>query len=348
MTAGKKPSYKELEARLADAENALSAVRSGEVDAMLCNRAVYLVRLRELEQALRKSKEELEHRVKKRTEELGKKNIFLEREIKKNKIVLDQLDEERKKLINTCRQRDFLSRMLVDLLEKDRREISNALTDQIGQIMTGIRIQLENLGRMRTEDGNFLAARLGPVQELLGQTMDQIRNIALQLRPEILQRLGLLPAVKDFIDEIRQNHGYRIRFYTKGIPEDFRDGRKDLAIFRIIQESVHNIINHAKATEIHINLTQRNGIVTLTIEDDGIGFGYEDTSHEQDVGGKQRLGITIMRERAFMVGGDFRIDSSPGRGTCIQTEIPLFETDENHIKQKPHSNHLNTKRNNVG
>jgi signal transduction histidine kinase/CheY-like chemotaxis protein len=329
MTADATPTYEELQIRLAAAENALTAIRNDEVDAIVSTGNIYLVRLREIERALRQSEETLETRIHQRTKGLEEKNVALEREIANSKSLQAQLKNQTEKLINAYRQRDFLSRNLVDFLERDRREIGNTLHDQIGQMLTGVSLQLEELSRMETEDGAVrLGERLEPIQGLLRDAMDQIRNISRHLRPEILERFGLITAVTDFIDDIRQHYDLSIRFYTKGISQDFKDGEKDLAVYRIIQESVHNALKYAAATEIFINLTERNGVLFLSIEDNGIGFDYNDFSAKQYSQGRTHLGISIMRERAFTAGGVFRIDTAPGRGVCIQAEIPLFETDD--------------------
>lgn len=276
--------------------------------------------------ALKMAYDELENRMRNRTKSLEEKNASLEREIQKNICFQQQLKKEREKLVAAYRQRDFLSRQLVDLLERDRREIGFALHDQIGQMLTGISIQLEGLRGMRSADGKPLASCIEPIQILLRKTMQQTKDISLHLRPEILERFGLIHSVKEFIAEIQKYSRIRIYFYNKGFCENFRDGVKDLVIYRIIQESVTNALKHAQATEIFINLAKRNDYAFLTVEDNGSGFDYDKTVQKIDPAVKS-LGITIMRERASLAGGVFRIDSSPGHGTCIQAEIPLSDTE---------------------
>ena len=276
--------------------------------------------------ALKKAYDNLELRVEDRTKELEKKNTSLEQEIQKNVYFQLQLEEERGKLISAYRQRDFLSRQLVDFLERDRREIGSALHDQIGQMLTGISIRLEDLRDMCAKEGCSHGFQLASVQDLLREVMNQTRNISRHLRPEVLEKFGLILAVKDFIDEMQKYSDARIYFYTKGINDDFKDGVIDLVIYRIIQESLNNALKYADATEIFVNLNRREDLIYLTIEDNGVGFDYEKLSKKSYSVDHSPLGLSIMRERAFMTGGAFRIDSFPGRGTCIQTEIPLTET----------------------
>ncbi len=322
------PTYGELEARLAAAENALTALRNEEVDAVVSARNIYLVRLRKIERALRQAKEELETRVQERTKELEEKNRILEREIKKSNLLQAQLKNQTERLLAAYRQRDFLSRNLVDFLERDRRDIGNTLHDEVGQVLTGISMKLEELTDMPTGDAIRLKDRFAAMQGLLRGAMDRVRDISCQLRPEILEKFGLLEAVTELIAEIRDYYGQTIHFYTKGISPDFKDGVKDLAIYRIIQESVHNAIKHAAAAEIFITLTKRDHAISVSIEDNGVGFDYADYSDKQRLRGQSHLGISIMRERASTVGGVFGVDAFPGRGVCIQAEIPLVETDD--------------------
>ncbi len=281
---------------------------------------------KKVEKALQESKERLELCVNERTAELNRKNETLKTEIAKNEIFQAELKAEREKLFVAYQKRDFLSRQLVDLLERDRREIGSALHDQIGQVMTGILIRLEELCELRAADGMPLASRIEPIQALLSEAMEQTRNISRYLRPEILERFGLIHSVKEFIDEIQKYFPGKIYFYHKGICENFKDGVKDLVIYRIIQESLHNTLKHAQATEIFINLTKRNDYFFLAVEDNGSGFDYDKIFEKTDPCVKS-LGITIMRERASLAGGAFRIDSSPGHGTCVQAEIPLSDVD---------------------
>ena len=284
---------------------------------------------KELESLLERSYEELEKRVHERTSDLNEKKRELEI---LNKELLEEIDKRKKfevdlkdkgeKVLAAYRQRDFLSKRLVDLLEKERHEIGSTLHDHIGQILTGVNIELEGLKKIQTGDGSELSDRLEYAQALLRDAITQARNISHNLRSDVLEKFGLIDSVRQLIKEMEKQSHFKIHLFTKNIPEDLKKDGKDLTIYRLIQEALTNITKHARAKEIFINITQKDKCIRLTIEDDGTGFDY-DTLHDQKNPSRVPLGIIIMRERVSMLGGEFRIESQPGRGTYINAQIPL-------------------------
>ena len=215
-----------------------------------------------------------------------------------------------------------MSRRLVDLLEKERHEIGSSLHDQIGQILTGVSMHLEELKQHGTDDASALTDRVGQIQALVRKAMKQAKRISHGLRSEVLERFGLVASIRHLINELEEQCDLKVYLFVKDIPKGFQGGKKGLAIFRLVQEGLNNIVKHAGATEVFINLAKRDGTVFLSIEDDGVGFDYNKL-HEGDDVGIGPLGITIMRERISQIGGDFHVDSRPGRGTCITAEIPV-------------------------
>ncbi len=248
-------------------------------------------------------------------------NENLLKEIDKRKKFETELKDKAEKVLTAYRQRDILSRNLVDLLEKERHEISNTLHDQVGQILAGIAIQLEGLKAIRTEDGSALAGRVEPIQDILRKGMTQTRNLSYSLRSDVLERFGLIASIRNLIEEVQKLSGLKIHLFTKNICQEFKDMRKSLTIYRVIQESLTNAVKYAKAKEVFISLNQRNKFVSLTIEDDGKGFNCDNIAYTESF--NSPLGITIMRERVSMAGGDFRIESKSGKGTHIHAQIPL-------------------------
>jgi len=319
--AAEKPTYDELEAKLAEVEKMINTVRNDQTNAVLTKKIIYLMRLKKMKEVFRKSKDELKIQVADRTAELKKSNEELRREIEKRKKFEADLRTQGEKILAAYRQRNYLSQRLVELLERERREIGRTLHDQIGQIFSGIFLQLETLKDIRTEDGSVLADRVEPIQDILKEGITQTRHISHFLRSDVLERYGLVTSLKSLAEEVQKQSDLKIYLFTKNIPQTLKEGGKDLTIYRVLQESLTNIVKHAGAQEVFINLTRRDSCVFLSIEDDGKGFDHDMLVDKESF--DSPLGIAIMRERVSMIGGVFRIESAPGRGTHILAEIPL-------------------------
>lgn len=146
----------------------------------------------------------------------------------------------------------------------------------------------------------------------------QVRYISQGLRTDILEKYGLCQALENLADSVRDQSRVQVRLTTKNVSEDFGDSGIDVALYRLVQEALTNVLKHADATVVFIHLAERNGKIFLTLEDDGKGF---DPDAVLKTG--KTLGLTIMKERVSLLDGDFEIDSAPGRGTVITVEIPL-------------------------
>ncbi|HSQ86318.1 MAG TPA: PAS domain-containing protein, partial [Desulfobacterales bacterium] len=284
---------------------------------------------KEVEKLLEKSHKDLESRVRKRTAELIIKKRELEdmnrdllEEIDKRKKFETELRDQGEKILAAYRQRDILSKKLVDLLEKERHDIGNSLHDHIGQVLTGVKLELEGLKKALMVDESDLSDKVDDVQSLLKDAIIQARKISHNLRSDVLERFGLIPSIQELVEEMQKHTDLKIHLFIKNIPDDLKKDGIDLALYRLVQEALTNISKHAGAKDVFINLTRNDQYINLTVEDDGSGFEYDSIFNHKD-SSKFSLGITIMRERVSMLGGEFRIDSSPGKGTHIQVQIPL-------------------------
>ena len=217
-------------------------------------------------------------------------------------------------------QRRLLSQSLMEIIENDRRGVAMELHDHIGQMMTTLKLNLEMLAAGLAGIDPLLLTRLEDATAKATQTITDLKKFASGLMPSMIENLGLIPSLQALVDDVAGSAGLEIQFFSSGISE--RLGReKELALYRIAQESINNVVKHAHARRVHVNLISQEGVASLSIEDDGVGFAYSEEAHMLWRGGP--LGLHIMRERANQLGGELTIDSRPGQGVHVLAEIPL-------------------------
>ena len=209
-----------------------------------------------------------------------------------------------------------LSRRLLSVQEQERVRIAREVHDELGQALTAIKIDLQQLGRGRGELQEPLAA--------IGQTIDGIvdlvRRIAADLRPSILDDLGITAALEQQLRRLRESTGITTTLTVAEEPEiDMLTG---VTLYRIAQEALANVVRHAAAGAVDVTLTLDDARVVLTIRDDGRGMPASIDP--------QSLGLLGIRERAELLGGRVAIDSRPGAGTTITATLPLNATDSGH------------------
>jgi signal transduction histidine kinase len=206
-------------------------------------------------------------------------------------------------------QRKVLVRRLLAAGEEERRRIARELHDEISQLLTVIQLSLERVADVPPGS----AGELEKVRGLLARTQKEVHRIIYDLRPSLLDDLGLAPAVKWYAASYLDPEGIDVGLEVE---EDLElPPEVEITTFRIYQEIVTNILRHSKAEHVSVELYAREGSLVLAVEDDGVGFELRD-----DTAG---AGLTGIRERASLVGGRVSIDSEPGMGTHVLLEIPL-------------------------
>jgi len=241
-------------------------------------------------------------------------------DITERKQAEEALKQANEELLKAHNQRKILSKRLIDLLEKDRRQIAMELHDHIGQILTSCKIDLEIIHDRLEDSKSELRPQVKAIQEKALQIMKDVKNISYGLRPGMIDTLGIESSLRELFNEIMQNTNIKTNFFSRRVPKHF-DNEKELAIYRIAQEALNNIIRHARAKNVFVNLSKKDDNLSLSVEDDGVGF-IQDKAMKIS-GGKGPLGLLIMRERAEQLDGKFTIDSQPGKGTHMLVEIPL-------------------------
>ena len=207
----------------------------------------------------------------------------------------------------------LLHRKLVLAREDEQRRIARELHDQLGQMLTALKLKL------RTRAIVSSAAEtetLGIVDWLL----ERVRNLSLDLRPPLLDEMGLVPALEFYLKDQAAVAGITMELDTKHL--DAEPGREtQIACFRVVQEAVTNVLRHAQAQTLNVRLEAIGGDVEVTVRDDGSGFVPETTLAEAVARG--HMGIVGIRERVRALGGSFAIESAPGAGTTLRASLPL-------------------------
>ena len=241
-------------------------------------------------------------------------------DITKRKQAEEALKISRENLLEEYNQRKILSKRLIDLLEKDRHEIAMELHDNIGQILTSLKIYLELIDdKLKPIDaglGSFTKAAI----KRANQAINDLNNIAHGLMPGILDALGLVPSLRSLLNEFRELTDIKIDFFNRNVQKRF-DKEKELAIYRIVQEALNNIVKHAEAKNVYVSLLKKGNVLSLSVEDNGVGFDQDKAMKISK--GKGPLGLVIMRERAMQLDGELTIESLLGKGTHILAEIPI-------------------------
>jgi signal transduction histidine kinase len=204
--------------------------------------------------------------------------------------------------------------------EAERARISRELHDGVNQSLMTLILRLGSVDRVLNDE----AARTELVQarDLATQILGDVRRIARDLRPAVLDELGLGPALEALCSTFTEQHGIHAEAYHLDVNCPCRSVMIDLALYRIVQEALNNVARHSGATQVGVVLACRNAVVTVQVEDNGIGFDTRKLRSEH--GG---LGIIGMRERAALLGGTVSVESRPGHGTTVYVGIPAdFET----------------------
>jgi signal transduction histidine kinase len=213
----------------------------------------------------------------------------------------------------------LLSRQLLSAQEEERKMISRELHDQIAQTLTGINIRLAALKTEATLNNKGLEKKISSTQKLVEKSVDIVHRFARELRPTVLDDLGLIPALHSFIKSFAKRTGVRASLTAFAAVERL-DTAKRTVLFRVAQEALTNVARHAQASRVEVSIQKLPDCICMKIKDDGKSFNVERAFHAN--GGKH-LGLLGMRERLEMVGGKFVVESSPGKGTTVQAQIPL-------------------------
>lgn len=212
-----------------------------------------------------------------------------------------------------------LSRKLLSAQEEERRKISRELHDVIAQTLTSINVRLAALKSESNSSSTDLRKKIETTQRLVEKSVDIVHRFARELRPTVLDDLGLIPALQGFMKSYMEDTGIRVtlKVFT-GIEQ--LDTAVSTVLYRVAQEALTNVARHARASLAEVSILNSDGMIRMEIIDDGQGFEVDGMSSANK---SNRLGLLGMRERAEMIGGAFCVESAPGHPTTIRVEIPF-------------------------
>jgi signal transduction histidine kinase len=240
----------------------------------------------------------------------------VETELKKSEAHYAKLFEESLLMQEQMRH---LSRQLLLTQEEERRRISRELHDEIVQTLVGINVHLASLSVNSRINAKDLQQKISRTQRLVEKSVDIVHRFARELRPTVLDDLGLIPALQSFIKEFANRTHIHIKFSAfEGV--ELLSETQRIVLYRVAQSALANVHKHARATEAQVSLRQLKSVIRMQIRDNGKSFDLDRVLFAKR---HKRLGLLGSRERVEMVGGAFKIESALGKGTTITADIPI-------------------------
>ena len=218
------------------------------------------------------------------------------------------------------KMRGDLVREMLTIQEEERRRIARELHDETSQSLASLAANLKAISEMLPSGNSAVMDKLELAQRISINTLDEIHRIIYELRPTLVDDLGLVSAARWLADNNLRHNGIRVAFSTRGESQRL-PSEQETGLFRVIEEVIGNIVRHAGAHHVKINLSFKQRSIAMRITDDGHGFDVEEAIASKDR--PRGLGLIGMRERVDLMRGTLEISSSPGKGTRIHVEIPF-------------------------
>lgn len=275
----------------------------------------YFSQRRKHEEELQRLNEALDRRVQVRTRELASVNESLVAEVAERMQTEQSLESSRQEL------QQLASRLLC-VQEEERRRISRDLHDDINQRLALLAMEIEAVERQLSSSPVHVGRAVRAIQDRVVELSEDVRHLAYQFHPSILDDLGLSIALQRLVDDFTVRSNVRGSFGHNNLPGVVP---QEIAtcLYRVAQESLNNVARHAQASRVDVELTRSQSWLTVTITDDGVGFDFEQSQH-----GQHGLGLLSMKERVALVHGALQIISVVGTGTRVQVVVPVLEEEE--------------------
>jgi signal transduction histidine kinase len=212
-----------------------------------------------------------------------------------------------------------LSLRLLKVQEEERRRIAQALHDELGQLLTALKIDVDLARRKLPDSATSSLQRLDEASVLTDEVMTKIRALTIELRPPVLDDLGIVPTLRWYLERVAQRTNLQVQLEVPQMSTRLQP-QIETAIYRTVQEGLTNVIRHAQATQVWVRLKYSADQLTVSIEDNGRGFDSRIWLEGEPA--QQTLGLIGIKERAMLLGGRLSILSQPGQGTQIKLELP--------------------------
>jgi signal transduction histidine kinase len=229
-----------------------------------------------------------------------------------------RVEDRYRESLQAHRELKELSKRLVDAQEQERRAISRELHDEVGQSLSALLMDVEHLSAIPGKDGAYRQA-LENIKTLAENSVNEVRNMSLLLRPSMLDDLGLVAALEWQAREVSKRTGMLVDLAEENVSDSLPEEHKT-CVYRIVQEALNNCSKHAYAKHVWVTIRQETDRLSLTIQDDGKGF---------DPVRARGLGLVGMTERVSQLNGILKVDSVAGRGTSLRVDLPLVSASEN-------------------
>lgn len=261
-----------------------------------------------------------------RTVELAASNLELKVEITQRKAAEEALRRSEHHYSTLLAQSDRLqeqlrrlSRQILSAQEEERKKISRELHDVIAQTLTGINLRLATLKKEAAINTKGLNRNIAHTQKLVERSVEIVHQFASKLRPIVLDDLGLVPALHSYLKSFSEATGVRVHLTAFAGVENL-DVANRTVLFRVAQEALTNVARHARASRVDVSISSSPQYISMRVTDDGKSFQYDQVIRSQR---RKHLGLLGMRERLEMMGGQFSVQSAPGKGTTIEARLPF-------------------------
>jgi PAS domain S-box-containing protein len=262
------------------------------------------------EEALAKAAGELEKRVEERTAELVAANRLMKKMLDEGKRKEERIRESRELL------RSLLGRLQA-MVEEEKMRISREIHDQLGQSLTALKLDLSLIRKRLASDGLAeQSANVHQIERTVTRIIRTVRKISTELRPGILDELGVVAAIEWIAKDFQKRTGIGCKVTVRGV-DTVSDTIRATAIFRIVQETLTNVMRHAAASHVNVTLEKKDDTLIIEVRDNGIGI------REGRIFGSKSLGLVGIRERVLLLGGETVIRGKPGEGTLLRVTLPM-------------------------
>ncbi|SDC37919.1 two-component system, NarL family, sensor histidine kinase DegS [Pelagirhabdus alkalitolerans] len=322
IESGDQLAYKEKLARnrLAKVSENFSVYSEDEIrDAYEQTHAIQsdLKMTREREKSLRQRRDYIERRLKSLEQMIEKGNTL----VSKVSVISNYLNDDFKNisdLIEDANQKQSFGLQIIEAQEEERRRISREIHDGPAQMLANILLRADLVDRtFRERSRKEAMEEMKSMRQMVRSSLYEVRRIIYDLRPMALDDLGLLPTIRKYLSNVEDYHKISIELSERGEFTSLQS-KYEVALFRLIQESVQNAMKHAKPSLVQVKIEIKSNQVTVVICDNGIGFDLEQKKDKS-------FGLIGMRERVEMLDGELKIDSKLGKGTTIYIKIPLTD-----------------------